>query len=182
MNPIPLALPADLFAPAATRHYEGDAQCEVLSRGVDIYTFDTPLHWEVDVTNTGDAFLVNGIVAGEATTSCARCLEPVDVALTGEIEGFFLIDEQDEARDDLDADAYQILPANHVIDLEPLITAALLLEMPLVPLCAPDCKGLCPHCGQNLNEGSCDCAPSSGEKDDSADNPFSVLKDFPFDT
>ncbi|MFR1639226.1 MAG: YceD family protein [Eggerthellaceae bacterium] len=72
-----------------------------------------------------------------------------------------------------------MLPDDHVIDLEPLVKAALLLEFPLVPLCDEDCKGLCASCGANLNEGPCECAPDE-EGDEAPPNPFSVLKDFPF--
>jgi uncharacterized protein len=38
-----------------------------------------------------------------------------------------------------------------------MIKDALVLELPLVPLCSPECPGLCPSCGQSLKEGSCDC-------------------------
>ena len=62
------------------------------------------------------------------------------------------------------------------------MNAALLLEFPLVPLCDEECKGLCPTCGANLNEGPCGCAPAEGDGgDDVPPNPFAVLKDFPFE-
>ncbi len=43
------------------------------------------------------------------------------------------------------------------VDLEPLAHDAVLLELPVTPLCDPACKGLCPSCGANWNEGSCSC-------------------------
>jgi uncharacterized protein len=43
-----------------------------------------------------------------------------------------------------------------------LLRQYLLLELPMAPVCREDCKGLCPTCGQNLNEASCDCAPKEG--------------------
>jgi uncharacterized protein len=45
-----------------------------------------------------------------------------------------------------------------VIDLEPMVRDALLLELPLAPLCRDDCAGLCPTCGANRNDEPCDCA------------------------
>ena len=78
-------------------------------------------------------------------------------------------------------DEFDVLPADKVIDLEPLITAALLLEFPLIPLCDEECKGLCPQCGANLNEGPCGCEPAADDDDDMPPNPFAALKDFPFD-
>ena len=59
----------------------------------------------------------------------------------------------------------------------PLIVAALLLEVPLVPLCDDDCKGLCPQCGANLNEGPCGC---SRDEADVEASPFAALKNFDF--
>jgi uncharacterized protein len=48
-----------------------------------------------------------------------------------------------------------ILPEDGHIDLEPLVREYMLLEIPISPLCKPDCKGLCPICGGNLNEEIC---------------------------
>ncbi|MCQ5072305.1 YceD family protein, partial [Adlercreutzia sp. DFI.6.23] len=61
--------------------------------------------------------------------------------------------------------------------LVPLILAALLLEVPLVPLCDDDCKGLCPQCGANLDEGPCGC---SRDEADVEASPFAALKNFDF--
>ena len=49
-----------------------------------------------------------------------------------------------------------ILPEDGHIDLEPLIREYLTLEIPIQPLCKPDCKGLCVECGENLNERLCE--------------------------
>ena len=53
--------------------------------------------------------------------------------------------------------------------------------MPLVPLCDDDCKGICPDCGADLNEGPCSCGETDDGEEDGAKNPFSVLKNFPFE-
>ncbi|HWS47003.1 MAG TPA: DUF177 domain-containing protein, partial [Acidimicrobiia bacterium] len=45
-----------------------------------------------------------------------------------------------------------------VVDLEPLVRDALVLELPAVPLCRDDCRGLCPSCGIDRNAATCDCA------------------------
>lgn len=47
------------------------------------------------------------------------------------------------------------------IDLMKLVQEQILLQVPMKPICRPDCKGLCSQCGANLNEGSCSCAPSA---------------------
>lgn len=53
---------------------------------------------------------------------------------------------------------YQVESLNQIIDLSPDIRAEIILDYPIKPLCSPDCKGLCPHCGKNLNKGECNCA------------------------
>lgn len=175
-----ISIPSELFAPAESSHFEGTFSEPVMKAGPDLYDFAEPLVWQVDVTNTGEALLVTGTVEGDAKTSCARCVEEFPLSLTGEIEGYYLLDAEKGAPEDMDDDEFDVLPENNVIDLEPLIRAALLLEFPLVPLCDDDCKGLCPTCGANLNDGSCGCAPVADD-DDTPPNPFAALKDFPFE-
>ena len=75
-----------------------------------------------------------------------------------------------------------MLPADHIIDLEPLIRAALMVDAPQQPLCRDDCEGLCPTCGANLNEGDCGCGRDGAlEEFDRKANPFSVLAGYSFD-
>ena len=174
-------VPSELFAPAESSHFEGQVAIPVMKAGPDLYDFEEPLAWQVDISNTGDALLVTGTVEGEAKTACARCLDGFSFDVTGEIEGYYLLGSDKEAPEDMDDDEFDVLPDDQVIDLEPLIKAALMLEFPLVPLCDDDCKGLCPNCGANLNEGPCSCDPVEEEDDGTPPNPFSVLKDFPFD-
>jgi uncharacterized protein len=49
------------------------------------------------------------------------------------------------------------------VDLEPLARESLILDLPLVPLCREDCRGLCPTCGKDLNEGHCGCLPAAAD-------------------
>jgi len=62
-------------------------------------------------------------------------------------------------RQPLEGETY-LLPADDVLDLEPLVRDVLLLELPAVPLCRTDCQGLCPDCGVDHNVTSCDCSTS----------------------
>ena len=175
-----IALPAELFAPAESSHFEGVATIDSLQAGPDELRFDEPLPFSVDVTNTGDAMLVEGTVTGVATIACARCLEDATYTLEGEIDGYFLLNEPEYI--DEDDEDFDVLSSDHVIDLEPLISSALIVEAPLVPLCRDDCKGLCPQCGANLNEGPCGCAGDAAlEEFERAANPFSALSQLVFD-
>ena len=72
-----------------------------------------------------------------------------------------------------DSDCYDAYADEYVLD--DVIDQALVMSAPRKVLCKPDCKGLCPVCGKNLNEGACSCdtdKPQLGEN-----NPFGVLKD-----
>lgn len=179
MESIRIHIPNELFAPAESSHFEGTIDLPLLKAGPDIYTFSVPLEWQIDITNTGDALLVAGTVEGDAKTTCARCLEDVELPVTGEIEGYFLLGGQDAAApEDMEEDEFDFLPEDNAIDLTELIVAALLVEVPLVPLCDDNCKGLCATCGANLNEGPCGCAAPEPDPDfELAKNPFAALKD-----
>ena len=186
-NPLRVFMPPEMFAPAAFKHFEGEAGIAVIKAGPDLYDFAEPLSWQADITNTGGALLITGEVRGQARTACARCLREVSFPVVGEIEGYFLTEPEGEAPDEMEEDEFDVLPDDRTIDFEPLITAALLMEFPLIPLCDEDCKGLCPQCGADLNEGPCGCENPSEVKDASSpdaapsnSNPFAVLKDYKF--
>jgi uncharacterized protein len=63
-----------------------------------------------------------------------------------------------------------IVPETGLLDLEPLIREEMLLAIPINPICRPDCKGLCPVCGENLNESQC------SHEDEEVDPRLSVLR------
>jgi uncharacterized protein len=67
-------------------------------------------------------------------------------------------------------DSGLLMPETGIIDLAPVLREYFLLEIPISPLCRPDCKGLCPICGNNLNESTCN------HDDESGDPRFSSLK------
>jgi uncharacterized protein len=68
-------------------------------------------------------------------------------------------------------DSDLIVPEDGHIDLAPLVREYMLLDIPMKPLCRPDCKGLCPVCGQNLNDSTCQ------HQVDEIDPRLSVLKE-----
>jgi uncharacterized protein len=56
-----------------------------------------------------------------------------------------------------DADIATQIDDHHILDLSEIVRQDLALALPMVPLCRTACKGLCSNCGQNWNEGDCDC-------------------------
>ena len=82
---------------------------------------------------------------------CRRCSNPILGISSVQVHERF-VDERGPGDDD----AY--LVENDFADLAPLVHDAILLDLPLAPLCREDCQGLCPYCGIDRNEDSCDCS------------------------
>lgn len=104
------------------------------------------------------------MVWGEATTTlklhCSRCLESFGLPLKVEFEVEYRRGEEhiDSKERSLNEDDFRISYfTGENIDIEEDIKQFIILSIPMKPLCKEDCKGLCPNCGKNLNEGDCGC-------------------------
>jgi uncharacterized protein len=113
----------------------------------------------------GKAIIVTGTVASPWVGECRRCLGPVTGDLEVAVREVYeppprLGDEPSEEMEE--AETYPL--AGDTLDLSPLARDALLLELPLAPLCRADCAGLCPVCGADRNASLCSCAsaPANG--------------------
>ena len=105
-------------------------------------------------------------VGATAHSRCCRCLEPVQVPVEARVDAIFA---KELDPDDPDLYAFE----GNVVSLEEPVKDALLLELPLQFFCKPDCKGLCPVCGVNLNQETCSC-----QEGNVVTGPFSALKDY----
>ncbi|MCI7730401.1 DUF177 domain-containing protein [Enorma burkinafasonensis] len=136
--------------------------------------------YDVVLTHTGDGVLVTGIVRAEAVGQCDLCLGPAHLDIASEIEEYYLFDEPDDP--EAFEDGFDVIGPERTLDLAEAISDAVVLDTPFVVLCKPDCAGLCPTCGCNLNREHCDCAERAREERSQADdNPFAALKDLKFD-
>ena len=97
---------------------------------------------------------------GEFEIECARCVEPVKMPLDGDFDLIFRPQDADaDAREraiSLDETEIGYYEKSGLL-LEDVVREQVLLSLPGRILCQPDCKGLCPRCGQNLNQGQCSC-------------------------
>lgn len=94
---------------------------------------------------------------------CDRCLQEVDIPFHLEIEKEVpLADTSEETEGDGD-EAASYIDEERVLDVDRLICNEILVNWPAKVLCRPDCKGICPKCGMNLNLATCDC--EQGELD-----------------
>jgi uncharacterized protein len=110
------------------------------------------LRGAVRVTRVQGGLLVQGTVESQLAQECVRCLEPFELPITLELEETFRLPGAGRKLETPFA-----VTEGGWLDLTPLLREQGWLAVPMKPLCAPDCKGLCPQCGANLNLESCAC-------------------------
>ena len=144
----------------ATRKYELDEGPEGLELDPEL-VIQEPITGRLKFTKIPQGILVTGELETVLEVACNRCLEPFDLPLEVEVEETFypITDVQTGASLPLpeDSDEATRIDEKHIIDLSEVVRQDLLLALPSRPVCREDCRGICPHCGQNLNESVCDC-------------------------
>jgi uncharacterized protein len=103
---------------------------------------------------------VKGRLATSLELSCARCLEPIVQDVKREFDLLYRPLGADAGREEMsvtDAEAEVSYYQGDGVALEDVVREQVLLAAPVKAICREDCKGLCPHCGNNLNEGQCSC-------------------------
>lgn len=147
------------------------------------FRITSPVHLTADLTKSGAKFLLKGRLTATLELACSRCLEMFDVPVDAALDLTFVpaveppkpvvesaipvrqkraprhghedveLDGTEVAADDLGLTEY----SGDEIDLEQMMREQFYLALPMKPLCAPDCKGLCPVCGKNRNRETCSC-------------------------
>jgi uncharacterized protein len=108
----------------------------------------TTLTVVVRIEAVSDGVLVKGTAQVPWVSSCRRCLDPITGATTSSFQEMY-------SEKPVEDDTYPI--RHDAIDLELVAREAILLDLPLAPLCREECAGLCVTCGSNLNDGACSC-------------------------
>ena len=139
--------------------------------GVVDYQFQAPVPVELRDYRLGDDLFFHGRFDGTVTGTCARCLADYPFPLKDDFT--FVLKpaqgaeaEEESAEEDLSLSFYE----GDEVDLSPLLRESMMLSLPTRPLCADDCRGLCPRCGANKNTTDCGC------RDDWADPRLEVLR------
>lgn len=168
MDPVLIDLLPELSSAGDTIERAAHLDWPSYTLGDKEYSLDKGLDYNVLLTHTGEGILLSGLLRAQVSTDCDRCLDPAHFELASEVESYFVreipVDAADEEQD------FELI-VDDKVDIAPALLAALALDTPYVSLCKDDCKGLCPHCGANLNHESCEC--SQAELDPF--NPFSKL-------
>ena len=116
------------------------------------YHFEEPLKVSGSVSNNGKSLILRARAEGSMITNCARCMKEITVPVS------FSIDENLAREDaDISEDEDIILFSDTTIEIDDIILDNFLMSTDGKYLCKDDCKGLCPECGKDLNEGDCDC-------------------------
>jgi uncharacterized protein len=126
------------------------------------YRVAAPVHLLLDIHKERDALRVTGRVETRLELECGRCLEPFEIPISSAFELHYVPQsdntgeaEREIGEDDLTTAYYR----DHTLDLGELMREQFQLALPMKPLCADDCKGLCAECGTNLNRATCGCTP-----------------------
>lgn len=144
----------------ATREYEIEEDIEGIDRE-NIHPAG-PLKGKLTFLHAGRYnILVTGTLKVPLHLFCTRCLDPVVKEITVELEEEFkaTVDVNTGVRLHWgeDVEECNLINEGHILDLTEVVRQNIIVNIPIKVLCKPDCKGLCPHCGHNLNEGPCSC-------------------------
>ena len=151
-------------------HYSYRFQVAPAEIGLD-GRFTAEVVVEAHLEKTVTQLALSAHLATEGRFTCDRCADEFAMPLTASYRMHYLWNEDEAAG--LDPSEVQIVSASlAVIDLSEDVRQTLLLAVPLKLLCRDACKGLCPHCGTNLNQKRCSCSDEPG------DNRWEALRSF----
>ena len=132
--------------------------------------FLTPVAVSGNLTNIGKLLLLNGRAVVKLQLQCGSCAQPFDRDLEFGLDAKL---SKENVSDDPDIFVYD----GDEVDLSDIVLEFLLLELPIRKRCRPDCKGLCPYCGCNLNFERCECEKNIAyEEEDDVDSRLEALK------
>lgn len=158
---------ADLLPhPGTRKRVEREAVLDGLAVSTSRVPDDEPVTIEVELQAVNDGIVAVGIVRAPWQGPCRRCTTMAHGEIVGEVQEVF-------ERDPVEGETRELRDAT--VDLTEVARDAVLLELPLAPLCREDCAGLCPMCGVDRNEQACDCEP------DTKDPRWAALEQITFD-
>ena len=148
---------------------------ETLEYGIDlsgmelggVKPFCAPVKVCIELKGSAASVELTGKAVYTMTMPCDRCFE----VTTQERQTDFFHVLVRELSDEEDNDGQFVVVPDEQLDMDQLVTEDILLDLPSKFLCSPDCKGLCPICGKNLNQGDCGC------ERDSVDPRLAILKE-----
>ena len=120
----------------------------------NVHPFTEPVHIRGEIRNRAGVVSVSAAAQFTLEMACDRCAREMRLPFDLPVEHVLVRELNDESNDEL------ICLESARLDLDELATEDIILSLPTKFLCREDCKGLCPACGQNLNDGPCSCKKS----------------------
>jgi uncharacterized protein len=124
-----------------------------------------PVRVRLDADRRDQQVTLRGTAEMEAEHTCGRCLKQFPARVEAPLLVFADRRGSDAIEDEvvLEQEGSILYHDGIEIELDPPLREAIILEVPQVVLCRPDCAGLCPECGQDRNESVCSCTPPQGD-------------------
>ena len=167
-----LTIAVDEFRHEETEKYVSIPRDKLDFPGSEGLNVHAPAELRMKLLKFGRDFNVRGGLTTRLGFECSRCLEHFEVEIDVTFNNIYTqmqtISDLDFELEHVDLET-SIIEGDH-IDLRDLVYEQLVLQVPIKPLCRDDCKGLCPECGQDLNQKECGCFKDIG------DPRFAVLK------
>jgi len=141
-----------------------------VDRGMDFHPHTIDV--SCDISKVQETVSLGLHLETEIDFDCCRCLESFTLPVKGEAD-YTLIPSREDVKGEGEwagEDEAFGFYREDLIDPESLVYEQILLQIPLKPLCRENCRGLCPHCGTNMNLSSCNC------REEQAGSPFAALK------
>jgi len=144
-----------------------------LFEGIEVALHE-PLRLEMEARSVGEGVLVRGRMRTVLELECRRCVKSVVLPVDETVDMLFEeLDEEEE--DELGGEIYPLPSRGDDLDLRPALREQILLRVPQYVVCSEACRGLCPQCGTDLNESSCECVPEEPV------SPWDALKNVKLD-
>lgn len=147
-----------LTVPFITKDYQVGTDFEKLLLRRASYPVSEKSPFQLTVHKDGDHLKVSGETEIKLIMPCDRCLEDVEMTFPVRIRREVNLSKERDG--DYDADELSFIDGC-ILDTDKLVMDEIVVALPTKILCKEDCAGLCPVCGRNLNEGSCDCDSES---------------------
>ena len=121
----------------------------------------SPVRWRGEIRFVDPGYLLTATYSYQQTLTCQRCLAPVTEPVQQDMQLLLMpgappADAGEHGLEEEDLGVVEV-DEDEELDLRPLLLEQIQLNVPMKPLCRAACKGLCPQCGADLNQGDCDC-------------------------
>jgi uncharacterized protein len=144
----------------AHERYEKTYAADAFAGDQDTFRVTGPVSLACDIFKDKAQFRLAGRVETVLEATCSRCLEPFPIPVAADFDLRYQPHTQNTGEGEAEIEEDDLTTAfysDDEIDLGQLMREQFYLALPMKPLCAEDCRGLCPECGTNLNRDSCAC-------------------------